>query len=199
MATTKAVELIVSGEVQGVGYRQFVAKIGRKLKLVGFAENLRDGTVKIRCKGEAAAIGEFKRQIKVKGPPVLPLIDVETVTETQLNEREITETIFEEKFGDAATETSQSSITGVNYLNLRFDQLSGKIDGLGNKVDNLSAETKSGFDDLGNKMDNGFSGLGNKIDQKFDTLDGKYGKVSSILEKINTNIEKTANKKKGIF
>lgn len=113
----KEVEFIVSGDVQSVGYRQYAAKIARKLKLIGFAENLEDGTVKIQCKGEGNAIDEFKRQLTVKKPNIAPLVVVESIEETELAQGTVTETIFKEKYSDSNAEMAQGFSTGMNYLN----------------------------------------------------------------------------------
>lgn len=113
----KEIEFIVSGEVQGVGYRQYVTKIGRKLKLVGFAENLEDGTVKIRCKGEEKTIAEFKKKIDAKEPAIAPMVVVDGIKETKLAQGTVKETIFREKYGDSNFEMAQGFSTGMNYLN----------------------------------------------------------------------------------
>lgn len=43
---------LVSGEVQGVGYRQFVRRHALDLGLAGYAENLADGRVEVVAEGE---------------------------------------------------------------------------------------------------------------------------------------------------
>lgn len=194
MASIKAVELIISGEVQGVGYRGFVTRIARKLKLVGFAENLEDGTVRIHCKGEAAAIGKFKELIKVKNPPHASLIEVEGIIEKALGPENVTGTGFKEKLGDMGEEMAQGFATGNAYLSSGFAKM-------GDKIDDLSAETKSGFSKLGDKIDDGFAKMGDKIDSGFDKTDAnfgvladKYGKISNTMEHMDKNIEKMAKK-----
>lgn len=175
----KAVELIVSGRVQRVGYRDFVADVGRALKLAGFVQNLPDGTVKIRCKGEAAIVEEFKEIINVKNPPEAPLIKVESIAEKQLKEAEITEALFEERYGDLNVELLQAVSTGTKYIGHLSKELS-----------QFRAESKSSFQDLGNKIDAGF----NKTDANFGVLADKYGKISGTMERIDGNIEKMAKK-----
>ncbi len=194
VATVKAVELIVSGEVQGVGYRQFVTRIARKLKLVGFAENLEDGTVRIWCKGEAESIDKFKELINVKNPHRAPLVEVESVSEKPLDPEKFIGTGFKEKFGELTEEMSQWQTTGMNYLNNLGVTLGGKID-------NLSAETKSGFAKMGDKIDNlnsetksGFD----KMDKNFDRLDAKYGKVSAAMGSIGDKMDEIKNNTSGI-
>ncbi len=163
----KEVEFKVSGEVQSVGYRQYAAKIARKLNLVGFAENLKDGTVRIHCKGDEKAIGEFKNQINVKKPDAAPLICVENVRETQLGEGTITQTIFEEKYSDANAEMAQGFSTGMNYMNL------------------FRAESHVDF----NQMDANFR----HMDVKYDKIsEGMFAVVASMekrMEKTDKNIE----------
>ena len=44
--------IIAKGEVQKVGYRDFVQDSARELGIAGFVENLEDGNVKIICEGE---------------------------------------------------------------------------------------------------------------------------------------------------
>lgn len=168
----KEVEFIVFGDVQGVGYRQYVAKLGRRLRLVGFAENLKDGTVRIHCKGDKKAIHEFKRQIDVRRPDAAPLIDVERIEVTQLAEGTVTQTIFEEKYGESSAEMSQGFSTGMNYINL-----------LGVKMD-------ENFKILGGKVDSGFA----KTAERFDRMDEKYDKISQGMSEVVISMEKRMEK-----
>lgn len=46
------ITVLVSGQVQGVGYRYFTRKKALELGLVGYAENLSDGRVEVVAEGE---------------------------------------------------------------------------------------------------------------------------------------------------
>ncbi len=46
-----AVKIVVSGRVQGVGYRYFIARIADELELTGYAKNLFNGDVEITAEG----------------------------------------------------------------------------------------------------------------------------------------------------
>ena len=48
----KKIQAIVLGKVQGVGYRMYTQTQAEQLGLVGFVQNLSDGTVKIVAAGE---------------------------------------------------------------------------------------------------------------------------------------------------
>lgn len=58
---------VVSGRVQGVGYRFFAQREAMRLKLTGYAENLDDGRVEVLAAGDASALEEFERALG-RGP-----------------------------------------------------------------------------------------------------------------------------------
>jgi acylphosphatase len=64
-----AAEIIVSGRVQGVGYRTFAQRKAVQLALRGHVMNLKDGRVRVRVEGTREAIEELVRDLE-KGPPL---------------------------------------------------------------------------------------------------------------------------------
>lgn len=60
--------LIVSGHVQGVGFRYHVQKIAAGRNLTGFVRNLENGDVYIEIQGETGVIGEFHQAIRSSIP-----------------------------------------------------------------------------------------------------------------------------------
>ncbi|HEV8311328.1 MAG TPA: acylphosphatase [Methylomirabilota bacterium] len=75
-----AVEIVVEGRVQGVGYRAFAQRRAQDRGLTGYALNLHDGRVKIRVEGDRGDIQAFVRDLET-GPP---LARVERVSVTAL-------------------------------------------------------------------------------------------------------------------
>ena len=75
-----ALQLTVSGRVQGVGYRYWAADRARELHLVGWVRNRRDGAVEAVISGPAAAV---ERMIALcgEGPPDAAVTVVELVGE----------------------------------------------------------------------------------------------------------------------
>ncbi len=55
----KTVNIIVSGQVQGVCFRASTQKIARRLDVSGWVKNLPDGRVAIQASAEAEALSEF--------------------------------------------------------------------------------------------------------------------------------------------
>jgi len=58
----------VSGQVQGVGYRYFAARVARELGLKGWVRNLSDGRVEAYAAGPAHHLEDFEARLR-KGPP----------------------------------------------------------------------------------------------------------------------------------
>ncbi|MGH7264288.1 MAG: acylphosphatase [Candidatus Rokuibacteriota bacterium] len=75
-----AMEVVVEGQVQGVGYRAFAQRRAQDRGLTGYAVNLRDGRVRIRVEGDRESIGAYVRDLEA-GPP---LARVERVSVTRL-------------------------------------------------------------------------------------------------------------------
>lgn len=70
-------EYIVSGLVQGVGFRYFTQASAMRAGVRGWVENLPDGRVAIAANGEAGALEQFERDIR-SGPSGARVDDVET-------------------------------------------------------------------------------------------------------------------------
>lgn len=66
---------IVSGRVQGVGYRAWCLGEARRLGLVGWVRNRGDGTVEWLAKGPAAAIETLVARCR-KGPFLARVTDI---------------------------------------------------------------------------------------------------------------------------
>jgi acylphosphatase len=60
-------EIIVTGLVQGVGFRYFVSRKANELNLVGYTRNQYDGTVLTIVEGEKYLIEELCKELKI-GP-----------------------------------------------------------------------------------------------------------------------------------
>lgn len=59
---------LISGRVQGVGFRYFTQAVAFREGVHGWVRNLPDGRVEAAAEGEAEAIERFERDIR-HGPP----------------------------------------------------------------------------------------------------------------------------------
>ena len=64
-----AAEILVDGDVHGVGYRNFAQRKALQLGLRGYVMNLKDGRVRVRVEGPRDTIEGFVRDLG-KGPPL---------------------------------------------------------------------------------------------------------------------------------
>jgi len=76
----KGYKVIVSGLVQGVGFRYFTAKEANKLNIYGHAKNLNDGSVEVLMFGEKAQLQLLLTWLE-SGPKTSTVDDI-VVTET---------------------------------------------------------------------------------------------------------------------
>ena len=68
---------IISGRVQGVGFRYFAEEAAAREGLHGWVRNLPDGRVEIAAEGDADALERFERRVR-HGPPGARVDAVET-------------------------------------------------------------------------------------------------------------------------
>lgn len=66
-APLSARRFLVSGRVQGVGYRYFAEREANALGVRGYVKNLPDGRVEAYAIGDEKALREFKQKLK-QGP-----------------------------------------------------------------------------------------------------------------------------------
>lgn len=77
--------LIVTGRVQGVGYRDWTVGAARGLGLSGWVRNRPEGSVEILADGPEAAIEALVRQCR-EGPPAARVDDVEVTASDEQTE-----------------------------------------------------------------------------------------------------------------
>lgn len=78
----------VSGTVQGVGFRYFVNRAARELKLSGYVRNLRDGRVEVYAVAPGESLASLRHQLE-RGPIgswVSGVVEVEAPLESQYSQ-----------------------------------------------------------------------------------------------------------------
>lgn len=81
----KTVHILISGRVQGVGFRYFTESLADKYPVNGYVKNTPDNRVEVLCQGEEDDIEQFIAELK-KGPAFSVITDVNIDT---INTREI--------------------------------------------------------------------------------------------------------------
>ncbi len=68
MSEVRRLQAVVTGRVQGVGFRYFVAWRARGLDLVGWVRNQANGSVEVEAEGDDASLQKLLVALK-QGPP----------------------------------------------------------------------------------------------------------------------------------
>ncbi|MBI5403500.1 MAG: acylphosphatase [Ignavibacteriae bacterium] len=63
----KSFRIIISGVVQGVGFRYFCFKKAVEYNISGYAKNLINGDVEVIAQGEEGLVNDFVKELKI-GP-----------------------------------------------------------------------------------------------------------------------------------
>jgi len=58
---------LISGRVQGVGYRAFAQRAAEESRITGWARNLADGRVEVHANGTEARLDDFEGRLR-QGP-----------------------------------------------------------------------------------------------------------------------------------
>jgi acylphosphatase len=77
MARIKGRIFLISGRVQGVGYRYFAEVSARQTGVTGWARNLDDGRVEVHANGTDAQLDDFEARLRV-GPRFADVRSVES-------------------------------------------------------------------------------------------------------------------------
>lgn len=70
--------LIISGRVQGVGFRYFTYRSAKELGIKGWVQNLQDGTVETVLAGSHESIEKMMEKLE-QGPPSARVQNIEEV------------------------------------------------------------------------------------------------------------------------
>lgn len=81
----KRIHAIVSGVVQGVGFRFFTRYMAERFELNGFVRNRADGTVELEAEGPEEAISAFLKGLEADQPRAVHIsgIKVEEIPATE--------------------------------------------------------------------------------------------------------------------
>jgi acylphosphatase len=66
--STMARDYLISGRVQGVGFRYFAERAARESGVTGWARNLGDGRVEVHANGTPEQLDAFEARLRI-GPP----------------------------------------------------------------------------------------------------------------------------------
>ena len=71
-------KFIISGTVQGVGYRFFTQRAAARHQVLGYVRNLKDGRVEALAEGDAKSVEDFKHEL-LTGPRYSKVDELEEI------------------------------------------------------------------------------------------------------------------------
>ena len=177
--------LIVSGNVQGVGYRTLVKQIANRLRVTGIVKNLPDGNVEIYCQcSDKEIFDNFLKHIEVKATTD----DVFAVNVADIK-------IYEDdhpKFGEPQTDFETFKIDYGRELD-QFQRESLERSEIGIL---LLGGTISGISEVRSEVGgvrSGIKDMHSDVNYRSDTLDEKYGAISQQMNVLITELQKSTN------
>ena len=138
------VRIISKGEVQKVGYRDYIEKIARELNLTGYVENLRGGDVQTVCEGEEIVIEKFVKLLKIeKG-----FIKVKSVDIIEKSQATGEFEYFEIKRGKPEDEIGERLDMAVLYLDATKNELKEEMNKGFSEVKHAVSEVKDAVSEV---------------------------------------------------
>ncbi len=200
--------IIISSDVQDVGFRATVMRLGQKAGITGYVENQPNGTVRMICEGDRKVLDSFIKIIDIHEDGVeVENIDVKWSEATGEFEW------FTVKFGDLGSEMFQGFATAKRWLvsvGEKVDVVGQKVDKVGEKVGQNIEETRKVGEKVGQNIEETRK-VGEKVEQNigetrkvheetrafreetvecFDRLDDKYHIISDVLVSMNSNMDR---------
>ncbi|MEK6981555.1 MAG: acylphosphatase [Candidatus Micrarchaeota archaeon] len=163
----RTLKLLVKGIVQRVGYRAFVERVARQLKIKGTVKNLADADESVEIiiqHKDRLVTEEFLKKINIR----TELVNVEQITKQEVEQPEFVK--FEVLRGSYEEENAE-----------RLDVAAAHLDNLTREMREARTENKEGFSDVNNKLD--------KTNEKLESIDEKlehgFAGNHKRLEKID--------------
>ncbi|MBI5000452.1 MAG: acylphosphatase [Euryarchaeota archaeon] len=177
----KRATVVISGDVQDVGFRGTVMRIAQKAGLIGYVENLPDGTVRAICEGEEKSIRGFLKKLEIRNDD----ISVEKVA-VKWSKAQGRFKYFEVKYSDLGAEMFQGFATAGRKLSTMHTDLKGGFKETKEGLSDLKNEMKGGF----NKVETAISSMHSDVNTRFDTLETRYGEIGHDIKTVKTDMAK---------
>ena len=181
-----AIEAIVKGRVQRVGYRRYLLDVAQELGVMGFVENLRDGSVRVFCQGPQE---DLKRFIKRARKPPAPI----KVKEFNVKEVKPKPKLryFRIKYGPVQEELQE----GFGAMQAIFTDYWNEFRDYRGEFRDYREEFGSFVKEFRDYREE-FREFAKRTDENFNKIMEKYGEISEKLTQIlNTLMEESKKSK----
>ena len=187
-------DIIITGNVQMVGFRTFLKNLADSLHITGYAKNLEDGSVNVVCEGEGENIEEMIGKIRENSPSFASVGDIST----EYSDYGAEFTSFERTDGDVPKEATLGDLLGVmKSFDTKAETLVGILSGMDSTLKGVKEDTSLMLDKQDQMLDKQDSmlekqnvhtqiltGFRDQTNQNFEVLNVKYGRISEKMDGI---------------
>ena len=164
-------DIIITGNVQMVGFRTFLKNLADSLHITGYAKNLEDGSVNVVCEGEKENIEELISKVKEKLPSFADLKDVSTEYSDYVGEF----VSFERTNGDVPKDATLGDLLGVmKSFDTKAETLVVILSGMDSTLKSVKEDTSLMLE---------------KQDKTLEKQDSMLDKQDQMLDKQDTTIQ----------
>ena len=171
-------DIIITGNVQMVGFRTFLKNLADSLHLTGYAKNLEDGSVNVVCEGEKNNIEELINEIRGKPPSFASIVDISVEYADYTGEY----VSFERTNGDVPKDATLGDLLGVmKSFDTKAETLVVILSGMNSTLKSVKGDTSLMLEKQDQMLD--------KQDSMLDKQDSMLDKQDSMLDKQDTTIQ----------
>jgi len=178
--TTSTHSLIITGNVQDLGFRSIVEHIGRSFGIPGMVFNAKDGSVKILCSGEDSVIDNFTQTIKVRGKE--NGAEIAYIREQTLSINIELPEPFSKASSDDDFDVGRKLDKANILLKTGFENINSNLNNLNTNFSNLNTDLNIGFENINSNLNN----LRSDLNTGFNNLHKDFSRLEAVLERLAT-------------
>ncbi len=169
----KRVSLRISGNVQMAGFRTFIKNVADSLNVTGFAENDKDGSVKVVCEGEGEAIERLVNAIKQNSPSFVHIAEVKAAYEEYKSEF----SSFERRGADVPGEGEREMVALMRSFDKKGEVMVAILGSMDETLKGVKGDTGMMLEKQDMTLE--------KQDMMLEKQDETIGAIGGVSEKID--------------
>jgi len=170
----KRASLRIRGDVQMAGFRTFIKTVADSLNVTGFAENDKDGSVKVVCEGEGEAIERLINSVKRNSPSFVRIEEVKAVYEDYKGEF----SSFERRGVDVPGEGESEMVALMRSFDKKGEVMIGILSSMDETLKGVKGDTNKTLEKQDETID--------AIDQSKEEI---VTEISSLREDLRSYME----------
>ena len=180
----KRASLRISGNVQKAGFRTFIKNVADSLNVTGFAENDKDGSVKVVCEGEGEPIERLVNAIKQNSPSLVRIEAVKAAYEEYKSEF----SSFERRGADVPREGESEMVALMRSFDKKGEVMIGILGSMDETLKGVKGDTSEMLEKQDMMLEKQDMVL-EKQDMMLEKQDETIGAIGGVSEKIDQSKE----------